>query len=358
MFSSLQAQQRSLSLYVLAHGPPSYSDLAYRRDHHIVMSGTIGTRISSTTSSSNDMTRWSNGLALSLMNEIFSYLKGVSRLIEVERTCRYWWQQSKNGIGWSHLYLLEWKLPKHLRIKGKLPFYRWSSLKPLLNTRLHENPPMPLPVVTPSQQRNNHNNNDEDNDLNLLREMTQLLASSQLIRLTFSLDFKDRRPRPERCLIIPTISTIRYLSIHGGGIDLIGISSLPNVTYLGIFRDWIPILSHHDYSTIINAVTDNSTFSISYVPCPSRHGDHTSDASIGLSSNDNSHIITDDWIFPHLTGLHSGGFYHDNRYRSSLYTLLMASRDTLQSLSLFNNISDDDIKAISTAKLTRLTSLV
>jgi hypothetical protein len=87
--------------------------------------------------SSSSSSRWvSHQLASSLLNEIFGYLSGSDRLIRVERTCRYWSNNSKNGIGWYHLDLNEWRDPFHWQRQNQWPTYPWPVLYSLLNKRL------------------------------------------------------------------------------------------------------------------------------------------------------------------------------------------------------------------------------
>jgi hypothetical protein len=69
------------------------------------------------------------------MNEIFGYLRGSDRLIRVERTCRYLSKiHSKNGIGWYHLDLNEWRDPFHWQRQNQWPTYPWPVLYSLLAT--------------------------------------------------------------------------------------------------------------------------------------------------------------------------------------------------------------------------------
>jgi hypothetical protein len=76
--------------------------------------------------------RWiSHQLALSLLNEIFGYLNGTDRLVRIERTCRYWSNHSKNGIGWYHLNLNEWKDQRQSQFS-----YPWPVVYALLTKRL------------------------------------------------------------------------------------------------------------------------------------------------------------------------------------------------------------------------------
>jgi hypothetical protein len=216
------------------------------------INGVNGSVVHSTPPSSSG---WiSHQLALSLLNEIFGYLNGTDRLVRIERTCRYWPNHSKNGIGWYHLNLTEWKVPFFQQ--SNRPSYQWAALNGLLNKRLWSSNNVrsirgsgtiidwvdiinQLPRLQYAVIELYHR-------LQSFAGMTEALASSKLISLTIRLintnDFVHANGHAElKSIIIPSIPSLTRLKIdwqRRQSVAMIYISSSSSLRTLDIEGNW------------------------------------------------------------------------------------------------------------------------
>jgi hypothetical protein len=337
-----------------------------------------------------DASKWCNQFPVPLMNETFSYLNGHDMLLGIERTCSYWSYQSKNGIGWYHINIDEWILPKAARfISFTSPSYQWLPLTKLLNTRLSNSSSssnssdsdigiatttvgMPTTSntyiasygirsisgkyvsfndlvdilnhchrlqyvnLTISIDSNDiHHNNNNNNGRSSLDDVTRLLSySTTIVHLSLTLNQSvSTLGKSLNRFVIPTIPSLTKLILHvGTTITLVGIQPLINLRSLDIDCVWIPILSDNDTTTTITTTTSLS-------------------------------LLQQQWLLPYITDLtlSSPSRYHGTSRSLSeitLNTLGMSSCRTLQSLRIISNLHDTEMKILLFNPSIHFTSLL
>jgi hypothetical protein len=303
--------------------------------------------------------RWSNGLVVSLMHEIFSYLSGVDLLKRIEPTCRCWYHHSHIGVGWYHLNMDEWVTPE------TLVRYEWPVIKTNLNSRLTNQ----LTSFTKNAINININGNGNGNgnhqrwgvravsgyialydcidmlgyldrlqDVSIrifgvddgnnphdemkrmtdaFTQLTSLLSLRHLITLSLTIELGYAEPYQHlllESLYLPEMPSLSKLTIDcHRSFKVVGIPSLSRLHTLRIVGDWKPVATR---------ATEPTT----------------------------------EWRLPHLTSLDVSDENYDRR-AASLRTLLLTCHHTLRSLTLNHMVNNDDIKVINDINMMALTSL-
>jgi hypothetical protein len=315
----------------------------------VSLSSSNSSLLSFVSSASSLSSRWvSTELAVELIDEIFRYLSGTDRLTRIERTCRFWSNHSKDGIGWYHLDINEWKVPSHGQRKIRVPYFPWHATKSLLNKRINPNgknsnsgirsvsgnmtiydwidmlpqlPRLQYADVTIHQLRQHTR---MAMVAETLKEMTNSLSSSKLISLSLVLeidgrgddsDDSDEDESPKLKLVrIPTIPSLMNLEIYcRETVDMVSLSPLPSLRTLTVT------------------------------------GRFTIDSNQATTKKEMKKSSSQEGALPMLVHLKTPVLS---------FGILSSCCNTLRSLEVTERYTDDGIDNILNANLSRLTSLV